>query len=337
MQDLNEMAIFAVVVGSGSFTKAADKLKLPKSTVSRKVSQLEKRIGVRLINRTTRNLKPTETGKLYYQHCVKMLEQAEEADRVVNDMQADPSGLLRISTPLSFGTPFFIGAIKRFLDQYPKVSVEIISDDKQIDMLDEEIDIAFRIGPLSDSSLVARNLGTARLSLCASPEYLAKNGVPQSLHELENHTCLTHPASPWIFRTHSGQVEIDVKSRMIANDMEMLKNMVIEGFGIGAAPQILISEDVKAGRLVPLLTETPFAERTFYLVYPSRREPPSKVAAFTEFIFSSCQPVPPWETLTDVFNVSASLLPDNARNTPSKVNILGADVVNSEMTIRSKG
>jgi len=304
MQDLNEMAIFAVVVGSGSFTKAAEKLKLPKSTVSRKVSQLEKRIGVRLINRTTRNLKPTETGKLYYQHCVKMLEQAEEADRVVNNMQSEPSGLLRISTPLSFGTPFFVGAIKKFLDQYPKVDVEIISDDKQIDMLDQEVDIAFRIGPLSDSSLVARNLGTARLSLCASPAYLAKNGMPKTLNDLNQHICLSHPNSPWTFRTPNGPVDFDPKSRMISNDMEMLRKMTIEGFGVGAAPQILISEDIREGRLITILPDTPFAERTFYLVYPSRREPPSKVVAFTEFIFSSCQPIPPWETLTDVFNTN---------------------------------
>jgi len=307
MQDLNEMAIFAVVVDSGSFTKAAEKLKLPKSTVSRKVSQLEKRIGVRLINRTTRNLKPTETGKLYHEHCVKMLEQAEEADRVVNNMQAEPSGLLRISTPLSFGTPFFIGAIKQFLDQYPKVSVEIVSDDKQVDLLDQEVDIAFRIGPLSDSSLIARNLGTARLSLCASPDYIKKHGAPQNLQDLDEHTCISHPLSPWVFEGGSGVIEIDPKSRMISNDMEMLRKMTIEGFGISAAPQILISEDVKAGRLLTLLPDSKFQERTFYLVYPSRREPPSKVLAFTDFIFSSCQPVPPWETLTDVFNTNMNL------------------------------
>ncbi len=309
MQDLNEMAIFAVVVGSGSFTRAADKLKLPKSTVSRKVSQLEKRVGVRLINRTTRNLKPTETGKLYYQHCVRMLEQAEEADRVVNNMQAEPSGLLRISTPLSFGTPFFVSTIKSFLEHYPKVDIEIISDDKQLDMLDEEIDIAFRIGPLSDSSLVTRNLGTARLSLCASPEYLGKHGAPRNLDDLQNHICISHPAAPWMFSGTNGQhQEVEVKSRMIANDMEMIKNMVIEGLGIGAAPQILIAEDVKAGRLVTLLPETPFVERTFYLVYPSRREPPSKVTAFTDFIFSNCQPVPPWEALGDMFNVNPAIM-----------------------------
>jgi len=307
MQDLNEMAIFAVVVDSGSFTKAAEKLKLPKSTVSRKVSQLEKRIGVRLINRTTRNLKPTETGKLYHEHCVKMLEQAEEADRVVNNMQAEPSGLLRISTPLSFGTPFFIGAIKKFLDQYPKVNVEILSDDKQVDMLDLEVDIAFRVGPLSDSSLVARNLGTARLSLCASPEYIQKHGFPKNVHDLDNHTCLSHPVSPWVFDTINGAVQIEPKSRMISNDMEILRRMTIESLGVGALPQILISDDVKAGRLVTVLPETPFQERTFYLVYPSRREPPSKVMAFTDFIFSSCQPVPPWETLTEVFNTNKSL------------------------------
>ena len=308
MQDLNEMAIFAVVVASGSFTKAAEKLRLPKSTVSRKVSQLEKRVGVRLINRTTRNLKPTETGKLYHQHCVRMLEQAEEADRVVNNMQAEPSGLLRISTPLAFGTPFFIGAIKSFLDLYPKVDIEVVADNKQLDMLDEEIDIAFRIGPLSDSSLVTRNLGTARLSLVASAAYIEKNGAPKNIDDLDNHTCISHPAAPWVFSGPGGQeVSMEPKSRMIANDMEMIKNMAVEGLGVAAAPQILIADDIRSGKLVILLPKHPFIEQTFYLVYPSRREPPSKVVAFTEFMFSNCQPIPPWEALEGVFNVNPSV------------------------------
>lgn len=293
MQDLNEMAIFAIVVGSGSFTKAAAKLKLPKSTVSRKVSQLEKRIGVRLINRTTRNLKPTETGKLYFSQCQKMLEQAEEADRIVTNMQSEPSGLLRISTPLAFGTPFFIDVIKQFLEKYPKVNVEIVSDNKQVDMLEQEVDIAFRIGPLSDSSLIARNIGTARLSLCASPKYIAKYGEPESIQDLEKHTCISHPVSPWTFQTNHGKVEFSPRSRMIANDMEMIRQMVREGFGIGAVPQILISEDLNNKSLVKVLPEISFQERTFYLVYPSRREPPSKVVAFTDFIFAHCQPIPP--------------------------------------------
>lgn len=305
MQDLNEMAIFAVVVGSGSFTKAAEKLKLPKSTVSRKVSQLERRIGVRLINRTTRNLKPTETGKIYHQHCLKMLEQAEEADRVINNMQSEPSGLLRISTPLAFGTPFFISTMKKFMDLHPKVSVEIVSDNKALDMLDEEIDIAFRIGPLSDSSLVTRNLGTARLSLCASPEYIEKHGSPKSLEDLENFDCIAKPGMSWTFVRNGQEVEIEPNCRVRANDVEMIKNMTINGMGIGAVPQILLSDDVTQGRLVTLLPETPFSERTFYLVYPSRREPPSKVVAFTEFMFSNCQPIPPWERLNALFCADA--------------------------------
>lgn len=304
MQDLNEMAIFAIVVGSGSFTKAAEKLKLPKSTVSRKVSQLEKRIGVRLINRTTRNLKPTETGKLYYSECQKMLEQADEADRIVNNMQSEPSGLLRISTPLAFGTPFFIDVIKQFLEKYPKVNVEIISDNKQVDMLEQEVDIAFRVGPLSDSSLIARNIGTARLSLCASPEYIRKYGEPQSIQDLEKHTCISHPVSPWTFQTSNGKIEFVPRSRMIANDMEMIRKMVREGFGIGAVPQILISEDLNNKSLVKILPDISFQERTFYLVYPSRREPPSKVVAFTDFIFAHCQPVPPWEIMTLSANIN---------------------------------
>lgn len=313
MQDLNEMAIFAVVVSAGSFTKAADKLKLPKSTVSRKVSQLERRIGVRLINRTTRNLKPTETGKVYYQHCLKMLEQAEEADRVVNNMQSEPSGLLRISTPLAFGTPFFVSTIKAFLDQYPKVNIELIADNKSLDMLEQEIDIAFRIGPLADSSLVTRNLGTARLSLCASPTYLAKHGTPARIEDLDQYDCISHPGAPWTFIRSGQEVQIEPRSRMIANDMEMIKSMALEGMGIAAVPQILLSEDVRNGKLVHLLPDTPFAERTFYLVYPSRREPPSKVMAFTEFMFSSCRPIPQWEELEGVFNVNPSLKKANTK------------------------
>lgn len=310
MQDLNEMAIFAIVVNTGSFTKAADKLKLPKSTVSRKVSQLEKRVGVRLINRTTRNLKPTETGKLYYSQCLKMLEQAEEADRIVSNMQSEPSGLLRISTPLSFGTPFFIKVIKRFLEKYPKVNIEIIADNKQVDLLEHEVDIAFRVGPLSDSSLIARNIGTARLSLCATPEYLAKHGEPKSIQDLEKHTCISHPVSPWVFQTSAGNIEFLPSSRMIANDMEMIRKMVKQGFGIGAVPQILISDDLNDKSLIPVLPDFPFQDRTFYLVYPSRREPPSKVVAFTDFIFSNCQPIAPWEisAINKVSNLNSPVL-----------------------------
>jgi len=301
MQDLNEMAIFAVVVGCGSFTKAADKLKLPKSTVSRKVSQLEKRVGVRLINRTTRNLKPTETGKLYYENCMRMLEQAEEADRIVNNMQSEPTGLLRISTPLAFGIPFFTDILMRFTKQYPKVNLEIISDNKTLDMLDEEIDIAFRIGPLEDSSLVARNLGTARLSLVASPGYLAKSGVPRSIDDLHEHTCITHPDHDWVFMTRNGEEAPTIQSRLAANDVEMIRMLALGDFGVGAVPQLLVADDVRAGNLKLLCQDTPFQERTFYMVYPSRREPPSKVVAFTEFMLENTVN-PPWEQLSEIFS-----------------------------------
>lgn len=304
MNDFNEMAIFAVVVGTGSFTRAAEKLKLPKSTISRKISQLEKRVGVRLINRTTRNLKATEVGKLYYEHCVRMVEQAEEADRVVSNMQSEPSGLLRISTPLSFGTPFLMKNIKSFLEKYPKVDIEVVSDNKVVDMLEDEIDIAMRVGPLTDSSLVTRNLGTARMALCASPDYIARHGAPNSLEELADHCCISHPATTWHFRCQEGVREIRTTPRMISNDMDMIRKMVLSGFGIGAAPQILVSEDVKAGRLIPLLPKTPFVERTFYLVYPSRREPPSKVVAFIDHIIAASQPIPPWELINDVFRIN---------------------------------
>ncbi len=305
MQDLNEMAIFAVVVGTGSFTKAADKLKLPKSTVSRKISQLEKRVGVRLINRTTRNLKPTEVGKLYYDHCVRLVEQAEEADRAVNNMQSEPSGKLRLSTPLAFSTPFLMRTIQAFLEKYPKVDIEIFSDNKIVDMLEHEIDVAMRVGPLSDSSLVTRNLGSARLALVASPDYVAQYGAPSSIEELSEHRCISHPSVPWKFKVGQSINDVHLKPRMISNDMDMIRKMALNGFGIGAVPQILVSDDVLEGRLVHLLPQTPFFERTFYLVYPSRKELPSKVSAFIEHILDATRPVPPWELISEVFRSDA--------------------------------
>jgi len=127
------------------------------------------------------------------------------------------------------------------------------------------------------------------------------------LSDLDKHTCLSHPLSPWKFSLPGGVTDVEPKSRLICNDMEMLRKMTLEGFGIGAAPQILISEDIKAGSLITVLPDIPFQERTFYLVYPSRREPPSKVMAFIDFIFTSCQPIPPWEILQDVFHTSTSV------------------------------
>ena len=294
MQDLNEMAIFAKVVEVGSFTKAADRMGLPKSTVSRKISQLEERLDVRLLNRTTRVLKATETGKLYYQHCFKMMQEAEEADRVVTKMQSEPAGLLRISAPLSFGEKFLQEALHSFLNKHPQVSVDLVLDNKNLDLVLDEIDVAFRVGPLVDSSLVARKLGPARLVLCASPEYVKHQGMPSKPADLDQHVLIKHPVAHLELDGPNGVEYVDAPARMVANDMVFIKSMVKRGFGIGGVPLAIAEEELRSGQLIPVMKDYPFVVREFYLVYPSRRQLPSKVVAFIDYIMEHCQDKWPW-------------------------------------------
>jgi DNA-binding transcriptional LysR family regulator len=293
--DYNEMAIFAKVVDAGSYTRAADKLGLPKSTVSRKITQLEERLGVRLLHRTTRAIKPTEMGKAYYNHCSQMVAEAEEAQRSIHQLQAEPSGLLRMTAPVAFGSSFLVETVHAFLAAYPQVRMDIILDNKVLDLVEDEIDVAFRIGPMSDSSLVARNLGTIRLIMCASPDYVKKQGAPKSIAELGKHHCIMHNNMPWVLQGPNGRVDAEVGGRMLVNDMDMSKRMLISGYGIGLLPITMACDEIGRGQLVQVLPEYHFPDRDIYLVYHSRRQLPTKVVAFIDFVMERCKPIAPWE------------------------------------------
>lgn len=295
MIDYNEMAIFAKVVDAGSYTRAADKLGLPKSTVSRKITQLEERLGVRLLHRTTRAIKPTEMGKAYYNHCSQMVAEAEEAQRSIHQLQAEPSGLLRVTAPVAFGASFLTETIQDFLTAHPQVRMDVILDNKVLDLVEDEIDVAFRVGPMSDSSLVARNLGTIRLIMCASPAYLKKHGVPKGIAELGKHSCLLHNNIPWVLQGPGGRVEVDVEGRLLVNDMDMTKRLLVQGYGIGLLPITMACDEFERGQLVQVLPEYHFSDRDIYLVYHSRRQLPTKVVAFIDFVMARCKPVAPWE------------------------------------------
>ncbi len=295
MIDYNEMAIFAKVVDAGSYTRAADKLGLPKSTVSRKITQLEERLGVRLLHRTTRAIKPTEMGKAYYNHCSQMVAEAEEAQRSIHQLQAEPSGLLRVTAPVAFGSSFLVETVHAFLTAYPQVRMDIILDNKVLDLVEDEIDVAFRIGPMSDSSLVARNLGTIRLIMCASPDYVKKQGAPRSITELSKHNCIMHNNMPWVLQGPSGRVDAEVGGRILVNDMDMSKRMLIGGYGIGLLPITMACDEIGRGQLIQVLPDYHFPDRDIYLVYHSRRQLPTKVVAFIDFVMERCKPIAPWE------------------------------------------
>lgn len=290
-QNLNEMAVFAVVAELGSFTKAASKLAMPKSSVSRHISQLEERIGERLLNRTTRQIRLTEIGKLYFSHCRRIVEEAESAELVLASLQMEPAGRLRISAPLAFGAPLLQGVFNDFLDRYPKIKMELILDNRNVDLIEEEIDIAIRVGPLQDSSLVGRRLGGTVLCLAATPEYLAKHGEPRSLESLEHYDVIHHPNVP--LELANGKV-MQVSGRFTVNDMGVVASTALNHFGIALVPLPVISQEIKQGLLVPILLDHPFASRDFYLVYPSRRQLALKSMAFIDYLLEQIQQMDYW-------------------------------------------
>ena len=293
--ELNEMGVYATVVDLGSFTKAADKLGMPKSTVSRHISQLESRLGVRLLNRTTRQLKPTEVGKLYFHHCSRIIEEAEQAREVIQNMQAQPSGLLRITLPLAFGSEFIQFLIRDFLELHPKIKVEIMLDNRPLDMLDEELDVAFRMGDLADSSLVARHIGYNHLILAATPEYLRKNGSPKNINELEEHQLIRHPYALPTLMHNNKEYEVKAQNRLLLNDMDLIRKMTLKDMAIGMLPAIVAADDLDAGNLVRVMPDYASGQKNFYLVYAGRRQKAAKVSAFIDFALERIKESAPWD------------------------------------------
>jgi DNA-binding transcriptional LysR family regulator len=293
--DLNELAFFAAVAESGSFTQAAKQFDIPKSTLSRRVAKLENRLGVRLLYRSTRHIKLTEAGQLYVERCQRMLEEAQDAENIITNLRAEPSGLLRIGTPLGFGTTFFQSLIKEFLQQYPKVRIEIVMDDHPQDIFSENIDIAFQVGPLPDSSVVAKHIGTARLVFCATKTYINKHGKPTTPDELAEHLIIRHPDSRVITQRGRRDRHFDLSGGLLINDLELICKMTLRDAGIGLVHTLLVEEQLREGKLIPLLADYPCKPFDIFLLYPGRKQLPSKTATFKDFVLDRVVPIAPWE------------------------------------------
>lgn len=295
--DLNEMAIFAHVVEAGSFTGAAKNLGLPKSTVSRKITQLEERLGVRLIQRTTRSLRLTDTGSAYYNHCARILSEIEEANIAVTQMQSTPTGTLRITAPVLFGSTVLAGLVAEFIELHPQISIDMVLSDQRLDLVQDGIDIAFRIGQLEDSSLIGRYLGDVRAMLCASPDYLRRHPAPQHPDQLSQHTLLS--SAQWLHWHMTGpaneEVNLPVKPRLLVNDFASLYTLTLSGAGIAPLPMLIAAPAVRAGNLVSLLDDWPFDTAPIHALYPSNRHLSAKVRSFVDFVIDSIRPNPPWE------------------------------------------
>jgi DNA-binding transcriptional LysR family regulator len=281
--DLNEAAVFARVVQDGSFTKAAQSLGIPKSTVSRRVAELEARVGVRLLQRTTRKLALTDSGRLYYEHAARALAELELAERAVGELQAVPRGTLRITTPLAFS---LLGPLlAEYLRRYPEVRVDLYASDRRVDLVEERFDLALRAGPARDSSLVARRLGVVRRVLVAAPEVARKLRL-KTPEDLERENCLVFApdGKNWTLTTGAKAVSVTVTPRMTVNDYDMLCSVTRAGFGVALLPEYQCTADVASGALRRLLPQWSAPEVPVYALYPSARHLSPSVAALLELL-----------------------------------------------------
>ncbi|MGH8353547.1 MAG: LysR family transcriptional regulator [Pseudomonas sp.] len=283
---LDDALIFTRVVECHSFTQAAQSLGMQKSTVSRRIALLEERLGVRLINRTTRKLRLTEVGQAYYERCRQIMLDFAEAEQAVMQLQQEPSGLLRITAPIEFGQLFLGQVLGAFMRQYPQITAEVEITSRNVDPVEEGVDIAIMVGQPQDSTLIARKLFESGRRLFASPDYLAAYGTPRSAAELVNHRAillLTDAPRYWPLIGEN----VPCQRMLACNNITFAREAALAGAGIAGLPLIITEAAVQSGRLVELLPEVRLPSGEIYAVYPSRRFQAMKVKAFLDFLMRS--------------------------------------------------
>jgi DNA-binding transcriptional LysR family regulator len=278
--------VFARVVEGGSFTAASRVLGMPKTTVSRRIATLEQEVGVRLLQRTTRSLSMTDAGRLYYEQMSQALRTIEEANLHLAAARAEPSGTIRISAPVAFGTQILNTIVFDFLATYPKTRVELRLTDEKLHLIDNGIDLAFRTGILPDSTLIARKLDSNHRILCASPDYLALSGVPEKPADLARHLCviagLSATGAHWVLEGPDGQDTVTVSGRYAVNEMQAVFDAAAAGHGIAQLPYRLAEMGIRDGRLRRILEDYTAQAGGIYVIYPSSQHLSPLVRAFIE-------------------------------------------------------
>ena len=298
---LLNMSVFACVVDAKSFSAAAQKLDISKSLVSRRVSALERSLGVKLLNRTTRRLTLTEAGEVVYEHCARIVEEADLAERGVTHLQSEPSGRVNLTANTAFAVRHVLPALLEFHQRYPKITVRLSCSNRFVDLADEGFDLGIRnTAHPPAANLVARRLAPVRLVLCGSPDYLRRNGAPRRLEDIAKHACVEFPSigqkGIWSFRRDGRRYQVKVSGMLDLDDMEAVCSAVIAGLGLGLIPSDLVGADIRRGALVPLLRQyRPDYKSAVYLVYLPNRYVSSKVRALIDFLLARFGPTPYWE------------------------------------------
>lgn len=300
MDRLQSMRVFATVVETGSFVRAAEHLQLSATATSRYVAELEKFLGAQLLQRSTRRLNLTEVGANYYDRCRLILADVEEAEAQAATAEAQPKGLLRISLPHSLGLRYIAPLMPEFCKRYPDLQLEFNFSERTIDLVEEGIDMAIRITADLKTSLVARKLAPADIICCASPDYLARYGTPQMPDDLRHHNCMTYSYSPtgntWTFRREGKEVSVQVKGQLRANNGDMNRLAAIDGLGIITLPTFMVCEELRTGSLVPILSEYQLPRLTVYAVYLPGARRAARIKAMTEYLWTALgEGHPPWE------------------------------------------
>lgn len=288
MDRLTSLTAFVRVVDTGGFSAAARKLNMSTTMVSNHIQALEERLGARLLNRTTRKVSVTEIGKAYYDRCIQILSDLEQADDIAGALQSVPRGTLRIHCATHM-VPFVAGVVAKLLSTYSEVKVDLRMGEGNVDLIEEGYDVALRMTPPPDSSLIVRSLATWRHVLCCSHDYIEKHGKVQQLTELTDHNCGRHLNYPfgdeWRFFDRKGApASVRISGSLVTNSGEALRRMVLEGAGIGLLAGFLVSDDLDAGRLVRLLPEYRPVEMSMNAVYPHRHHLSAKVRTFIDML-----------------------------------------------------
>lgn len=299
MDRFQSLTAFAKVVEAGSFARAADRLDLSVSAVSRQVAELEAQLGVRLLNRTTRRLSLTESGRAFYERCVQLLADLEEAEEAVTASAVLPRGTLRLTASVSFGVGYLAPAIADFRLQHPQLRFDVELSDRAVDIVDEGIDLAIRIGDIGSHALIGRRIGVSRLVCCAAPSYLARHPAPNTPEDLAAHPCLTYEYSSignvWRFIDAENRVhDVKVTGPAHANNGAMLAALAVAGVGINLEPDFIVVNDVRAGRLTPLLNGYTPPTISINAAYSSRRHLSAKVRTFIDFLAARFARDPAW-------------------------------------------
>ena len=298
MDIFTAMKVYCSVVENDSLADAARKMNVSPSVVSKHLSALEDRLGVRLLNRTTRRISITEEGTAYYERCKQIITDVAEAEIEVSSAHTAPRGLLKITAPVTFAHRHLTPHLPKFLDMFPEVEVQVQVNDRVVDLVDEGIDLAIRISQLKDSSLIARRLAPNRRYIAATPEYLERNGTPKSVDDLKDHRLITwppgNPLNDWHFLIDGVDRIIKVKGAIAVNEGDAILTTLLAGGGLGMTQEFLAGPFVKEKKLVPLLEEIVREDNPIYAVYPSSRHLSPKVRAFVDFLVKTYGPKPYW-------------------------------------------